>query len=469
MSYKYVILAGYLLCNSLIFAHAAPDDLGEESRNGAPSKILNNTGNKYSHWSGIGLLDTAEDTCTANLLDTRDGQWSSTSPAYILTAGHCVLAELGTSRLNYPFKANVTFNYFDESSEHKKYAVRTAIWTSMSGTDLAILELEKPLSDLLKNNIQPLKFAPEPPQAPHDVLNVGAPGGRNLQLSACTQEVTRTLSGISPAFPGGLVNQCRDLASGSSGSPMLDRKTNQIMGIISERNYGYAPAFLSSCFIDGKFSNGSETCDLQQINLSVDLKSLFANTRIRPTWNEEGQVFPRWQFKFTIDTPYYRFKTVRDAISCEKPEHYRAALSGPYGHINDTVGPESGMHVLCVIGVRSKDQKLTNTLLKNTFTHAVHLAAPGPKPSLARYRNMTFIQWTDAYPEFSSHYFYTTSVAEACEDFQDKRYREVTEIESFVTDNPLKICSYASNESDLQPSATRFDLITPVVASADTD
>lgn len=31
-----------------------------------------------------------------------------------------------------------------------------------------------------------------------------------------------------------------------------------------------------------------------------------------------------------------------------------------------------------------------------------------------------------------------------------------------MADKPLKVCSYASNESDLQPSATRFDLITPV-------
>lgn len=462
MNLKHCTLAGFLLCNIFTGAQAAPQDLGEGLRNSSPSKPLNNIANKYSHWSGVGLLDTPEHTCTATLLDTRDGQWTSVSPAYVITAGHCVSAELGTSTLDAPFSATVTFNYFDNNDDHKKYPVRTAVWSSMSGTDLAILELEDPLSALLKNHIRPLKLSPEPPQASHDVLNIGAPGARSLRLTACTQEVTRTLSGISPAFPGGLVNQCKDLQEGSSGSPMLDRISNEITAIVSEDNYGFAPAFLSNCFTDGKFNNKSETCDLQQINLTVRLETLFANTRIRPTWNGQRQELPSWNFKFTIDTPYYRYKAVRDAASCEKPEHYGAAvISDPDARIDDSVGPETGMHVLCIIGVRSKNHKLTNALLKNAFTHAVHLAAPAPQPSFAQHKNMTFILWTDAYPDFKSHYFYTAPIAEACGDFQDKRYKQVTEVGSFMTDKPLKVCSYASNESDLQPSATRFDLITP--------
>ncbi|WLG90801.1 trypsin-like serine peptidase [Pseudomonas cucumis] len=467
MKFKHITLIINLISHFFLFAEAAQTDIGDNLKNGSPAKPLTNSDNRYSRWTGIGLLNMPKGTCTAALIDTRDSGWTNTAPAYVITAGHCVLAEYGTSKLNHKFNANVTFNYFQDTvSNHKTYKVHTAIWTSMLGTDLAVLELEKPLSALLQDQIMPLKISPTPPFFSHDVLNVGAPGTfttKTLRLSACTQEVSRTISGIPPAFPGGLVNECKDLDYGSSGSPMVDRRTNQITSIVSERQYGFSPAFLSSCFINGIFSNGTATCDLQQINVNVDFESLFLRTKLRPEMDYLGnETMPTWNFSFNIDTPYYRYKAVRDALNCEKPENYSAAISATNGHINDSVGPETRMHVLCIIGVRSKEQKLTTLLLKNTFTHAAHLAEPAPEPAFGHTKNFTSMQWEGAYPDFSSHFFYSTSIdSTPCADVRDERYKKAAEFELLPPDSPLKVCSYASNESDLQPSATRFDLVTP--------
>ena len=467
MKFKQFSFILYFTSHLFVFAEAAQKDLGENLKNGSPSRPLTNNDNQSSRWTGVGLLSTPNGTCTAVLIDTRGVGWTTTAPAYVITAGHCVLAEHGTSKLNHELNASVAFNYFQDTADNNKtYKVRTAIWTSMLGTDLAILELEKPLSALLQDQIMPLELSPTPPLFSHDVLNVGAPGtftNRALRLSACAQEVSRTISGVQPAFPGGLVNECKDLDYGSSGSPMVDRRTNKITSIVSERHYGFSPAFLSNCFINGIFSNGTENCDLQQINVQVDFESLFLRSKLRPEIGPSGnELMPTWNFKFSIDTPYYRYKTVRDAQSRERPEDYSAAISATKGHINDSVGPETRMHVLCIIGVRSIEKNLTTALLKNAFTHAGHLAEPAPEPAFGYNEKFTSMQWEGAYPDFSSHFFYTTLVdSTPCADFRDTRYKKAAALELLSPDSPLKICSYASNESDPQPSATRFDLIAP--------
>lgn len=470
MNFKLTALAIFLLGNLALNTQAIALDISDSLKNGTASRLLQNSKNESARWTGVGLLTTTEGTCSATLIDTRAFGSKATGPAYLITSGHCIIKEIGTSKLNHTLDASVTFNYFNDTvKRHKTYRVRTANWTSMVGTDLAILEVEKTLEQLMLEGIVPLKFAPPPPLGTHDVLNVGIPGTfpeKGLRMSACTQEISTTLSGVPPTFPGGFVNDCKDLAPGSSGSPMLDRRTNKITSIVSENNYSFSPGFLSSCFSNGVFSNNTETCKLQQVNITVDFRSLFKTT-VRPTLDSAGnELSPTWNYTFDIDTPYYRYKSVRDAMSCEKPDDYSGAINSATARINSSIGPEPRMHILCIIGTNSKEQKLTSALLKNAFTHSVHLAESAPKPTFNLLADgQTSITWADSYPAFTSHFFHTGPAdTTQCGDLGDERYKKAASVEVLPSHRPLKICSYGRNKDALQPSAIRFDLIrTPLL------
>ncbi|MFJ7106998.1 trypsin-like peptidase domain-containing protein [Pseudomonas sp. NPDC098740] len=463
----------YTLATSLIFSLysfttpvcAEPRDIGEGLRNDTPAKILNNGGETYSRWSGIGLLKTPENTtCTATLIDTRQSGQKADGPAYLITSGHCAGAAIGSSTLNQSYGGTITFNYFhDTPGRHKTYKVGTTNWASLVGMDMAILEVEKSLASLILDGITPLNLAPPPALGPHDVLFVGAPGGlpeKGLRLSACSQELARTNIGHLQRFPGGFVNQCQGLQHGSSGGPILDRRTNKIISIISEAHYSFAASFLSPCFINGVFSSNASNCALQEVDIEIDLQTLFRTT-VRSQLNAGLELLPTWDFRFEINTPYYRYKATRDALSCQDPNQYSAAISATDAYINSAIGPETRMHVLCIIGVNSAEQQLVSGLLRNVFTHAVHLAEPAPAPSITLDANRNaHLSWSNAYPAFTSHFFHAGPAdITQCGDFDDARYQPVAGSLTLRITSATKVCSYAQGDSGPQPSAVRFDLI----------
>ncbi|UVK99115.1 hypothetical protein [Pseudomonas sp. B21-048] len=137
-------LIGLLAISSAVQAR----DLGEGAVNGSTSKALQNSEHYYELWSGIGRLGLPSgESCSAVLLDTRNRQSRAIGPAYLLTSGHCVFFEYGSARTNLPLKASVTFHYFHDVPQRKRqYAIRTARWSSLVGTDLAVLEVDATLA-----------------------------------------------------------------------------------------------------------------------------------------------------------------------------------------------------------------------------------------------------------------------------------------------------------------------------------
>lgn len=81
--------------------------------------------------------------CSGVLLKPYD--FAPESPAYVLTNGHCARA-FGSDEvlLDQPGSGTVTFNYFHDAPERPSFAVRSLRFSTMKGTDLAILELEPP-------------------------------------------------------------------------------------------------------------------------------------------------------------------------------------------------------------------------------------------------------------------------------------------------------------------------------------
>lgn len=403
--FSYVCLATLIGLATNTTVHAR--DLGEGAVNGSTSRALQNSEHHYELWSGIGRLSLQSGgSCSAVLLDTRNRQGLATGPAYLLTSGHCVLFQFGSARTNLPVEANVTFHYFyDTPQRHRQYAIRTARWSSLVGTDLAVLEVKATLASLIQAGINPLKLASHQAYESHDVLNVSAPSGfteHGLRLSVCAEQTAGTFIDHPGVFPLATRNHC-DLHAGSSGSPMLNRRTNEIMGIVSKVgayrntpappdcehssscqaarfNYSYSASFLYHCFIDGVFTSDGADCSLEPVELTVtqpwNLKSY-----VHRTQSAAGQIIlPAWDFRFSLQTPFYRYKAVRNARNCKAPDHYSTAISAEDAYINAEIGPQNGAHALCIIGVHSVQQSLTRAKLNNVFTRAVYLSAMPAAP-----------------------------------------------------------------------------------------
>lgn len=477
----------YCLLNLFhISANATPRDIGEGLTSDSNSKALKNSNNHYGLWSGIGrVINSSGERCTAALIDTRNKKGNSIGPAYLITSGHCVFAEYGTARINENVEANVTFNYFyDTPEQHKTYKIRKAAWSSMVGKDLAILEVDASLATLIQDWIMPLKLSAFTPAGSHDIVNVGAPAGfseKGLRLTACPQEPSVTIIEQPGVFPGVFKNQCKDLLPGSSGSPMLDRRSNQIVSIYSKSglttdwersdsrharktiktNYSYPASFLHTCFVEGFFKPDTESCTLQPVNVTNETPWL-EKTYVSLQTDAAGKsALPTWQYRFSIDTSYYRYKVTREATGCQDSQHYSAAISSDAAFIDSQIGPETGMHVMCIIGVASQEQKLTSGLLQNAFATAVHLTEPAPMPNISLGADGSHkLSWEDSHPEFAYHFFHSGAADTLqCGDIDDERYKQVFHGITIASEIPIKLCSYARNREG-QPSAVRIDLLT---------
>ncbi|AZF26302.1 serine protease [Pseudomonas sp. R2-60-08W] len=460
-------------------------DLAQGLTNQGPSAALQNHDQQYGLWSGIGLMKNAiGQSCNAVLLDTRDRQNKAVGPAYVLTSGHCVYFSYGTAAINQAIEANITFNYFhDTPVQHRSFLIKKAHWSSMVGTDLAILELDTSLAALVAKGIVPLKLAAHQQAGEREVINVGSPSGfreKGLRMSACKETATNSFVEHPGVFPGATKNRCQDLQYGSSGSPMLDRRTNEITGIVSKVaavikkdilsncqntsaceaakfNYSYPANDLHHCFVDGRFLNNTLNCQLKSVELVLE-EPWKLNPYVHLQQGATGlSVRPTWNIRFSILDPFYRFKSVRDVKECRFPNGYYSAVASAEGYINQEIGPALGPHVLCIIGIQSRSEPLTPALLHNVFTHAVFLTAPTPAPQISLNYN---VNWDDQHTDFTQHYFYVdTSQGALCQDIDDVRYAFANGSATYeISQLPITLCSYARNSAG-QPSAVRTDVI----------
>ncbi|OAE17319.1 peptidase [Pseudomonas brenneri] len=460
-------------------------DLAEGLTEQDPSVALQNHDLRYGLWSGIGLMKNAiGQSCNAVLLDTRDRQNKTVGPAYVLTSGHCVYFSYGTASINQTVEASITFNYFhDTPAQHRKFRIKTAHWSSMVGTDLAVLELDAPLASLIAEGVMPLKLAAHQHTGEREVINVGSPTGfrqKGLRMSACKETATNSFVEHPGVFPGAMKNRCQDLQYGSSGSPMLDRGTNEITGIVSKVaavikkdilsnclntsaceaakfNYSYPANDLHHCFVDGQFLNNTRDCQLKSVELVLE-EPWKLNPYVHLQQGVNGlSIWPTWNIRFSVNDPYYRFKAVREVRECRSPSDYHNAVASTDGYINQAIGPALGAHVLCIIGIQNRSEPLTPALLHNVFTHSVFLTAPTPTPQISLSYN---VNWDDQTTDFTHHYFYVDASERAlCQDIDDVRYALANGSNPYqVSQLPITLCSYARNLAG-QPSAVRTDVI----------
>ena len=528
MNITHLTLCALLLGSLTGSLMAAPRDFGEGLPNSSPARMLSNARHEHDHWNGVGRIrNEAQTLCTATLLDTRDAAGKS-GPAYVLTSSHCLHRLNGAVQKDLPIKGSISFNYFDDTLESiKTYSLKTLKWGSSQGMDLAIIELQTSLAALLKAGINPLKLAEEVPADGNDILALTAPEWDTLHLGACVQQSSQELVEQPFVWRVTLKNQCPGIMRGSFGGPLLDRATNTVFGILStstsgqpeerkcqrdapcevnqgqaswhaETNYGSPVTFLNRCFAAGVLKPDSEYCDLfPTTTITFKNPKPIQQYFIKQPGTKGKDIVPRWNLAFTTNTPLYRYKTTRRAIDCENPVHYSSPINAENAHINDAIGPQTGMQMLCIVGVASAEQPVTNGMMRNALTLAVELAEPGP----ARTPNLTIsldkhglgaytVIWNLASPFMHRYtYKYGPAATTDClrpaaylpippppllgEEDEDEPIDLVRPLNDFpgmqtekfaqlinVRNTPIKICTYAFDQAD-QPSTLRVDLLKP--------
>lgn len=406
MHIKTAALAAFTLA-TLAFT---PYTLSQQAPESPNAVLLNNKEGENSKWNGIGsMFRNANRHCTASLLDTRSVSRTATGPAYILTNAHCVSLVSG-ALANAPYEGQVQFNYFHDTLEGaKRYDINKVSWASLASSDVAILELKTPLNTLLKDGITPLKLAAYAPTKPGLVHVIGAPAiAPGLRLSTCTQEPAKTpiIKSIS-VLTHYLQQDCKGIAPGSSGSPVLDATTGEITGVLSGTTYGLSPDdlcfwhgvcdgnktsfiaydqatqslpvdFLSYCFTHERFNIDAQRCTLKpNFNFKSERNADVALHRKPADHHEKG---PSWGVDFSMSTPFYRFKAARDAHACYTSDHYSGTLSSTNARIDAEIGREEGLYYLCLLGVESAEQRPSTGLRRNTQILTARLVEPAATP-----------------------------------------------------------------------------------------
>jgi len=381
-------------------------DYGEGLQNHTPPITLDNADHSRDHWQAIGRLRT-NTICTATLIDSGHTLEART-PAYILTAGHCIDHSNGRIATEQPIRGSITFNYFLDDAALKTYPLKTVKWRSMQGVDMAIVELDVSLQTLVEQGIKPLKLATATPAPGTEVLIVGAALNDTLKLAACTLEAAPDVIEDKWVWRSNFMTRCQGMRGGNSGSPLLDRYSNAIIGVVGTTNedpglppcalnapciptgngyvaiqgnvYGNPVAHLHSCFYRGMLIQ--RNCPLfPTFNVESDPPTPVSHKEIERSANGRP-VFPTWAYRFSIDTAFYRHKTVRLAKLCENPHKYSAAISATNAVIDTRIGARPGRYFLCIVGVNSASKKLEAGVLRNALSVPMVLTGAEPFPHL---------------------------------------------------------------------------------------
>lgn len=201
------------------------------------TQLLRNAGGANDAYAAVGRFRGGS-TCTGSFIDPSD-TGAPDAKAWLLTAGHCVSLDAYGVIRNQPLTGTVEFNYFvDTQNSRVPVRARATGWSTMKGTDLALVELDARLGDLRARGIRPLRLAARPTATGREVFWTGIPGSpipgeqQFLRLGQCTLGETVSLLERRWIWSGELSNDCPDLYGGASGSPVFDAQSREIIGVI---------------------------------------------------------------------------------------------------------------------------------------------------------------------------------------------------------------------------------------------
>lgn len=346
-------------------------------------------------YAGVGLLDYGS-ACSTVLIRPDVGPPPASAPAYALTNGHCVnLFDTSTVVQDVPVgqdEAKVRFGSDEAGRPVVEAAVTAVRWATMKGTDLAIVQLADPLTDLLERGLQAYPLAAHP-DAGTPVVVVGGPtpidgSERVLRLASCTAGEPADLLERHWAWFGFPSNDCADILPGSSGSPVLDPATGTLVGLINtttqgsnevsdcalgrpcevgaagaisreDTSYGPTVDVLTGCFDKAwTFTGPGGTCALDP-GKGVLAASWVTSANPGATTLSGGFVSPdTWDAELTGTKGIHWMRTAvgpAGQVDCHDPTIYGAPRRIPANGRYDAALPvESGHWLLCVIGGQNR-------------------------------------------------------------------------------------------------------------------
>ena len=121
--------------------------------------------------------------------------------------------------------------------------------------------------------------------------------------------------------------------------------------------YSHTVENLSNCWVNGVLNEDSDDCSLYPATITKlsAPKPVQHYLPARPE-DKNPAIFPIWDVKFLISTPFYRYKVVDRSENCQNPANYSIALTSKNAHITAPVGAKAGISMLCLLGVSSENQ-----------------------------------------------------------------------------------------------------------------
>ncbi|MFJ3009607.1 serine protease [Pseudomonas fluorescens] len=477
------IYTGFLLLPAFSLpAYSIPVDYGKGIENFSSSYYLKNQDGDYNYWNGIGVYkNPGQLTCTAFLIDTNSSDASDS--AYALTSAHCVGKENGVMRIDDPIEGTITFNHFNDTPDARKAVpLKKVAWSSIQGVDVALLELGMSQGELLAQGITPMKLAEQSPAEDTDILIVHGPGGAPLRISACTHVPSPAIFEKPWVWRHSLSNQCKDVASGSSGSPVIVRATNEVYGVLGtlaahltplpgygqmpSGSYGSSTSVFNNCFINGKLNTNPQVCELfpaASIRLPAELPM---HAKISVT-TQGSYEYPAWNFEITASTRFIRTKRTADSVDCEKPEGYSQPINSDTRptRLNIPMGPETGTNNLCIIATDDTSEVLPAGTYRNAVTVPTYLIDAGPTPAPAldafydKETDRVIFLWPKRNNEGIDRYEVKAGPADTtrCDDPQGytvPKYNWVRRESNF----PMKFCMYALDTNNQRSVLKEYNL-----------
>ncbi|WP_139674110.1 serine protease [Pseudomonas sp. F16(2018)] len=457
-------------------------------------ETLNNAQGENARWSGIGRLSLPDSTqCIGTLVDSRDPSTPSSGPAYVITSGHCVDQRNGTIVQDKALEGSISFNYFvDTAAKRKTFPFKRIVWSSMQGSDLALIELDARLQQVMAEGIQPLRLGPSPATGSH-VQVIGEPShpDQGLRLSSCTEQAVEVVIEYPWVWRNARSNDCPGMHEGASGSPVIDSSNGQVVSVVNSGrqnrsdslpcslhnpcadhqddqlgngpvNFAMPVERVKACFRAGQVDLEQQNCDLLP---GFELKQDKPGSRWRRlATNDDGTTLsPTWGVGFTIDTRYYRYKPTQDARACEDPVNYSGAVLSGSNRIDDPIGTAPGRYFLCVIGVGSQQQRPSHALMNNAWSLPIEvLPAQVSQVSYSSERTTdghVRIQWQHDQPNLK-RYLIKFGPIEKLDCNLPMRYRPLMFDSHIILKSqlPLKLCGIAV-DVDGKKSTPRSDIL----------
>lgn len=139
--------------------------------------LLNRAGQSQAY-DGVGRF-RGGGSCTACFLKPVAGGLADSAPAYVITGGHCISMQGPSNEviLDRPASnVSVTFGYFiDTQDQQARFNAKRIAYSSMKGTDIAIVELDATYGQVAGKGYRPLEFSRAPPAPGEGILITGIP------------------------------------------------------------------------------------------------------------------------------------------------------------------------------------------------------------------------------------------------------------------------------------------------------